>query len=41
MAAKPALQKILRWILYTESEDKHNYKSIGIKIISPDDYLSK
>jgi hypothetical protein len=30
MTTKPVLQKILKGILHTEDEDKHNHKRMGI-----------
>jgi hypothetical protein len=29
MTTKPVLQKILKRILHTEKEDKHNYENMG------------
>jgi hypothetical protein len=30
MTTKPTVQKILKGILHTEDENKHNYKRMGI-----------
>jgi nucleoside diphosphate kinase len=30
MTSKPALQKILKGILYTEEGDKHNHENMGM-----------
>jgi hypothetical protein len=30
MTTKPPLQKILKKILHTEDENKHNYEKVGI-----------
>jgi hypothetical protein len=41
MTIKPALQKILKGILHTAEEDKHNQENTKKKKLSLDEYISK